>query len=36
VFTLAALTVMVVLLRKRHVARIEERAAPGEPIVVGA
>jgi EmrB/QacA subfamily drug resistance transporter len=36
VFTLAALTVMVVLLRKRHVARIEEQAASGEPIVVAA
>jgi hypothetical protein len=28
--------VMVALLRKRHVARIEEQAAAGEPVIVGA
>jgi EmrB/QacA subfamily drug resistance transporter len=33
---LAALVVMVALLRKRHVVLIEERAASGEPIVVAA
>jgi hypothetical protein len=36
VVTLAALVVMVALLRKRHVARIEEQAASGEPVLVGA
>jgi MFS family permease len=36
VVTLAALVVMVGLLRKRHVARIEEQAASGEPVLVGA
>jgi EmrB/QacA subfamily drug resistance transporter len=35
VVTLAALTVMVALLRRRHVARIEEHAASGEPVLVG-
>jgi predicted MFS family arabinose efflux permease len=34
VVTLAALAVMVALLRKRHVARIEEEAASGEPALV--
>jgi predicted MFS family arabinose efflux permease len=34
--TLAALAVMVTLLRRRHVARIEEQAASGEPVLVGA
>jgi EmrB/QacA subfamily drug resistance transporter len=33
---LAALTVMVALLRKRHVARIEAQAATGEPAIVAA
>ena len=32
----AALAVMVALLRKRHVARIEQQAASGEPVAVGA
>jgi EmrB/QacA subfamily drug resistance transporter len=32
----AALAVMVALLRRRHVARIEEQAASGEPVVVAA
>jgi EmrB/QacA subfamily drug resistance transporter len=32
----AALAVMVGLLRARHVARIEEQAASGEPVIVGA
>jgi EmrB/QacA subfamily drug resistance transporter len=32
----AALAVMVLLLRARHVARIEEQAASGEPVIVGA
>jgi EmrB/QacA subfamily drug resistance transporter len=32
----AALTVMIALLRRRHVARIEQQAASGEPAVVGA
>jgi EmrB/QacA subfamily drug resistance transporter len=36
VVILAALVVMVALLRKRHVVRIEEQAASGEPIVVAA
>jgi MFS family permease len=31
-----ALIVMVALLRQRHVARIEEQAASGEPVIVGA
>jgi EmrB/QacA subfamily drug resistance transporter len=31
-----ALAVMVALLRARHVARIEEQAASGEPVIVGA
>jgi hypothetical protein len=33
---IAALAAMVALLRKRHVARIEEQAATGEPVIVGA
>ena len=33
---LAALGVMLALLRKRHVARIEEQAASGEPVTVAA
>src|SRR5204863_1705768 len=33
---LAALGVMLGLLRKRHVARIEAEAASGEPVIVGA
>ncbi|HVW90051.1 MAG TPA: MFS transporter [Gaiellaceae bacterium] len=33
---LAALVVMVALLRKRHVARIEAQAASGEPVMIGA
>jgi MFS family permease len=33
---LAALAVMVALLRKRHVARIEEQAASGEPVLLAA
>ena len=36
VLILAALGVMVALLRREHVARIEEQAASGEPILVGA
>jgi EmrB/QacA subfamily drug resistance transporter len=36
VVTLAALVVMVALLRKRHVARIEEQAASGEPALAAA
>jgi EmrB/QacA subfamily drug resistance transporter len=32
----AALAVMVLLLRARHVARIEEQASSGEPVIVGA
>ncbi|HEU5361912.1 MAG TPA: MFS transporter [Gaiellaceae bacterium] len=36
VVMLAALAVMVALLRARHVARIEEQAASGEPVIVGA
>jgi predicted MFS family arabinose efflux permease len=32
----AALAVMITLLRKRHVARIEQQAVSGEPVVVGA
>jgi len=35
IVTLAALAVMVALLRKRHVARIEAQAASGEPVLVG-
>jgi predicted MFS family arabinose efflux permease len=35
-FTLAALAVVVALLRKRHVARIEEQAASGEPLALAA
>jgi predicted MFS family arabinose efflux permease len=33
---LAALAVMVALLRKRHVARIEEQAVSGEPVLLAA
>jgi hypothetical protein len=33
---LLALAVMVGLLRQRHVARIEQQAASGEPVIVGA
>ncbi len=33
---LVALAVMVALLRKRHVARIEQQAASGEPVMVAA
>ena len=36
VVMLAGLVVMVALLRKRHVARIEEQAASGEPALVAA
>jgi len=36
VATIAALAVMIALLRKRHVARIEEQAALGEPVAVAA
>jgi EmrB/QacA subfamily drug resistance transporter len=36
VFSVAALIVMLALLRKRHVARIEQQAATGEPVIVGA
>jgi MFS family permease len=36
VVMVAALAVMVALLRRRHVARIEEQAASGEPVIVGA
>jgi len=36
VVMVAALGVMVALLRRRHVARIEEQAASGEPVIVGA
>jgi predicted MFS family arabinose efflux permease len=36
VVTLAALVVMVALLRNRHVARIEEQAVSGEPVLVAA
>jgi EmrB/QacA subfamily drug resistance transporter len=35
-FMILALAVMVALLRKRHVARIEEQAASSEPVIVGA
>jgi EmrB/QacA subfamily drug resistance transporter len=35
-FSLAALAVLVVLLRKRHVARIEEQAASGQAVMVAA
>jgi hypothetical protein len=34
--TLAALAVVVTLLRRQHVARIEEQAASGEPLLVAA
>ncbi|HVU79616.1 MAG TPA: MFS transporter [Gaiellaceae bacterium] len=36
VVMIAALGVMLALLRKRHVARIEQQAASGEPVIVGA
>jgi EmrB/QacA subfamily drug resistance transporter len=36
VVMLVALGVMVALLRSRHVARIEEQAVSGEPVIVGA
>jgi MFS family permease len=36
VVMVTALAVMVALLRSRHVARIEEQAASGEPVIVGA
>jgi len=36
VLTVAALVVMLALLRRRHVARIEEQAASGEPVLVAA
>jgi predicted MFS family arabinose efflux permease len=36
VLMLAALAVMVALLRSRHVARIEEQAASGEPVMLAA
>src|SRR3954453_6781072 len=36
VVMLAACAVMVALLRKRHVARIEEQAASGEPVLIAA
>ena len=36
VIMLVALVVMLALLRKRHVARIEEQAASDEPVVVAA
>jgi EmrB/QacA subfamily drug resistance transporter len=36
VVMVVALAVMVALLRARHVARIEEQAASGEPVIVGA
>jgi EmrB/QacA subfamily drug resistance transporter len=36
VVMIAALTVMLALLRHRHVARIEQQAASGEPVIVGA
>ena len=36
VVMIAALAVMVALLRRRHVARIEQQAASGEPVMVGA
>jgi EmrB/QacA subfamily drug resistance transporter len=36
VVMIAALAVMVALLRRRHVARIEQQAASGEPVIVGA
>jgi hypothetical protein len=32
----AGLVVLVTLLRKRHVARIEEQAASGDAVMVGA
>jgi len=36
VVMVAALAVMIALLRRRHVARIEQQAASGEPVIVGA
>jgi MFS family permease len=36
VVMIAALIVMLALLRKRHVARIEAQAASDEPVIVGA
>src|SRR6478735_8581653 len=36
ILMLVACTVMLVLLRKRHVARIEEQAASGEPVMLAA
>jgi EmrB/QacA subfamily drug resistance transporter len=36
VVTVAALVVMLTLLRSRHVARIEQEATAGEPVIVGA
>jgi MFS family permease len=36
VVMVVALAVLVALLRRRHVARIEEQAASGEPVIVGA
>jgi EmrB/QacA subfamily drug resistance transporter len=36
VVMVAALATMVAMLRKRHVAKIEEQAALGEPVVIGA
>jgi EmrB/QacA subfamily drug resistance transporter len=36
VVMIGALVVMVALLRSRHVARIEQEAASGEPVIVGA
>jgi MFS family permease len=36
VVMILALTVMVALLRRRHVARIEQQAASGDPVMLGA
>jgi EmrB/QacA subfamily drug resistance transporter len=36
VVMILALTVMVALLRRRHVARIEQQAASGDPVILGA
>jgi hypothetical protein len=36
VVMIAALVVMLALLRKQHVARIEAQAASDEPVIVGA
>ncbi len=36
VVMIAALAVMLALLRRRHVARIEQQAASGKPVIVGA